>query len=90
MYTLTNFVGCLKNNIRSKKDYVDVSFSLLVEKCLTILLNEGYILGYCLVNKKTLRIFLKYFKGRSVIYLYLVFENIDVCPILLKIKINLF
>ena len=47
MYTLTNFVGCLKNNIRSK--------------------NEGYILGYCLVNKKTLRIFLKYFKGRSVI-----------------------
>ena len=67
MSTLTNFVGCVKNNIRLKKEYVDVSFSLLVERCLLVLLIEGYILGYRQLDSKTLRIFLKYFKGRSVI-----------------------
>lgn len=67
MSTLTNFVGCVKNNIRSKKSYVDVAFSLLIEKCLIILLNEGFILGYNQLNTRTFRVFLKYFKGRSVI-----------------------
>lgn len=67
MSTFTNFIGNLKNNIRSKKEYVDINSSLLIEKCLGILLNEGYILGYSQINSKTIRIRLKYYKGRSVI-----------------------
>ena len=56
MSTFTNFIGNLKNNIRSRKEYVDVNSSILIEKCIGILLNEGYILGYSQINSKTIRV----------------------------------
>ena len=67
MYLLANFVSIIRNNINLKKESVDVPFSLLIQKCLIILLNEGFILGFKKLNTKEFRVFLKYYKGKSVI-----------------------
>ncbi len=67
MSSFIKFIGNIKNNIRFKKEFVDVPFSKKILKCSTILLNTGFIRGYTQVNNKVIRIFLKYYKGRSVI-----------------------
>lgn len=67
MYLLANLVSIINNTIKLKKDYADVPYSILIQKCLMIMLNEGFILGYNQYNSKTFRIYLKYYKGKSVI-----------------------
>lgn len=67
MVLLSNFVSIIKNNIRLNKDFADVPYSLLIQKCLILLLNEGFILGFVKKTSKIFRVFLKYYKGKSVI-----------------------
>lgn len=64
---LAYFVSSFNNSILKKKEFVDVKFSKLIINCLIILLKEGFILGFNLKNARTIRIFLKYYKGISAV-----------------------
>lgn len=61
-HTLWNLIACLKNGAVSKKTTILHTKKKISENLLTLLWEEGYILGYC-INKKeknNLKIFLKY------------------------------
>lgn len=67
MYLLANAISAIKNNILAKRDFVDVPNTKLIQKCLYILLSHGFILGFSSKCDKFIRIFLKYYKGKSII-----------------------
>lgn len=67
MYLLANAISAIKNNIIAKRDFVDVPNTKLIQKCLYILLTQGFILGFSSKCNKFIRIFLKYYKGKSII-----------------------
>jgi len=64
---LANFISSFNNGISIKKEFVDVNYSVLILNCLNVLVKNGYILSFKLLNKRIIRIYLKYYKGVSVV-----------------------
>ena len=66
---LWNSVASIKNGLLVKKPFVKTPYTKIVEMLLNLLWSEGFILGYKILktNPKTLKIFLKYKKGKPVI-----------------------
>jgi small subunit ribosomal protein S8 len=57
---LQNMVANLKNGQMAKKSFVVVNKNKNCEAVLNILWDEGFILGYCVLNETKLKVFLKY------------------------------
>ena len=66
---LWNSVASIKNGLLVKKPFVKTPHTKTIEMLLNLLWSEGFILGYKILktNPKTLKIFLKYKKGKPVI-----------------------
>ena len=66
---LWNSVASIKNGLLVKKTFVKTPYTKNIEMLLNVLWSEGFILGYKILktNPKTLKIFLKYKKGKPVI-----------------------
>ena len=61
----------IRNGQSSKKKYIEAPFSKMKKNILDVLLAEGYISNYEIIenesSKKTCKVFLKYYKGFPVI-----------------------
>ncbi|ABJ90781.1 30S ribosomal protein S8 [Buchnera aphidicola] len=66
---IADMITCIRNGQFSNKIFVIVPFSRLKENIVKVLKFEGYIINYKIKknNNKVLKIFLKYFNGKSVI-----------------------
>merc|ERR1712087_78887 len=64
---LYNMISNLQNGQIVKKAFIINENTRICRKLLDVLWDEGYILGYTLISKDKLKIFLKYRSRKSVI-----------------------
>ncbi|VFP79330.1 30S ribosomal protein S8 [Buchnera aphidicola] len=66
---ISDMLTCIRNGQNSNKIFVTVPFSKIKENIIRVLKYEGYIYNYKIkkVNNLELKIFLKYYNGKSVI-----------------------
>ena len=57
----------IKNGISKKFSSVFIDKSILTLAFLDVLMQEGMIRSYCILSNKKIEVFLKYYKGKSVI-----------------------
>ncbi|VFP83810.1 30S ribosomal protein S8 [Buchnera aphidicola] len=66
---IADMLTCIRNGQNANKIFVIVPFSKMKENIIKVLKYEGYIYNYKIqdINVMQLKIFLKYFNGKSVI-----------------------
>jgi len=64
---LQNIIANIKNGQMAKKSFVLVNRNKNCESLLNILWDEGFILGYKVLNKTKLKVFLKYQSNKPVL-----------------------
>jgi ribosomal protein S8 len=67
MKTLTSNYSIIKNGLLKKFSSVFISNSKLTSSFLDVLVREGVIRSYHIISNKRIEVFLKYYKGISVI-----------------------
>ena len=67
MKTLSSNYSIIKNGLMKKFSSVFISNSKLTLSFLNVLVREGVISGYRIISKNRIEVFLKYYKGVSVI-----------------------
>ena len=67
MQILSAFVGVLKFGSLTRRDYVVSVYNKEVLDLCSKLEDLGYISGFCIINTKYLKVFLKYYRNKPVL-----------------------